>query len=265
MGPKVDLRVAKILAASGFAPYRQIPGLDILVPFTLDGFVDPYQLNLFALSASRAAKLAERGVLVEKPGQVPAAGLELGAARLSKFPYARHLAQRWNAGASADERLWTAITLHAFAHDKSAGSAADQWAALERAYVLALELVNEVPTVPRLLTATRLAAEVGYRALAVEMIRHALKTMQSGATNLYGEPFLLPEGSFESVRPAGPVEGLVLYATLAAHERLRAFSSFFTGVEGLAELRLAALLGYSDGEMSRRLELLVQRVAFAPR
>jgi hypothetical protein len=89
--------------------------------------------------------------------------------------------------------------------------------------------------------------------------------MRSGATNLLDEPFLLPDGSFESVRPAGPVEGLVLYATLAAHERLRAFSSYFTGVDGLAELRLAALLGYADGEMSRRLELVEQRAGSTPR
>lgn len=264
VGTKVDLRVAKVLDESGFAPYRQIPGLDILVPFSPGGFVDAYQLNLFALSKTRAAKLAERGVLAEKPGQAPAIGPDVGAMRLSKLPYARHLADRWRVVSPADERLWMALSLHAFAHDSQA-SAADRWVALERAFVVSLERVNEVATVPRLLTATRLAAEVGHRALAVEMARDALTTMRSGATNLYGEPFLLPDSSFEAVRPTGPVEGLVLYATLTAHERLRAFSSFFTAVDGLTELRLAALLGYSDGEMSRRLTLVEQRAILAAR
>lgn len=263
VGAKVDLRVTKILDAQGFAPYRQIPGLDVLVPFDPTGFVDAYQLNLFALSHRRAAKLAERGVLAEKPGQVPQVGLDVGAARLSKLPYAQHLSERWRASSSTDERLWTTFTLHVFAHDET-HAAADRWVALERAFTLALERLNEVATVPRLLTATRIAAEVGQRALAVEMARDAVISMRSGATNLYGEPFLLPDGSFESVRPAGPVEGLVLSAALTAYERLRAFSSFFTGVQGLAELRLAALLGYSDGEMSRRLNLVEQRAAFAP-
>ena len=102
------------------------------------------------------------------------------------------------------------------------------------------------------------------RGLAVRTVRDALSAMRSG-DDLLDEPFLLPDRSFESVRPTGPVAGLVLYATLAAHERLRAFSSAFTGIEGLADLRLADLLGYSDGEMSRRLKLLEQRVALTSR
>ncbi len=264
VGTKVDLRVAKVLDDAGFAPYRQIPGLDILVPFVPGEFIDAYHLNLFALSKGRAAKLATRGVLAEKPGQVPTVDRGIGLARLSNLPYARHMAERWRDGLSTDERLSTALALHTFAHDPHV-SAADRWVALERAFALALERLNEVATVPRLLTATRLAAEVGHRGLAVEMVRDALTTMRSGATNLYVEAFLMPDGSFESVRPAGPVEGLVLYATLTAYERLRAFSSYFTGIDGLADLRLAALLGYSDAEMSRRLMLVEQRAALPPR
>jgi FkbM family methyltransferase len=265
VGTKVDLRVAKVLATSGFAPYRQVPGLDILVPFALDGFVDPYQLTLFAVNNTRAKQLVERGVLADKRGQLPALRLHLGAGRLSSLPYAQHLSARWSGASSADERLWMTFALHSYAHEDPHATAADRWAALERAFALALERLNEVATVPRLLTATRLAAEVGQRSLAVVMVRDALSEMREGATNLLTEPFLMPDRSFESIRPAGPVEGLVLSATLTAHERLRAFSSFFKGIEGLADLRLAALLGYADGEMSRRRQLVQQRASFGPR
>ena len=264
VGTNVDLRVAKTLAASGFAPYRQIPGLDVLVPFALDGFVDPYQLNLFAVGQTRATELVRRRVLAEKLGEVPAEGERRGAHRLTNLPYARHLSARWRGSPSADKRLWRALALNAFALEDEHAPAADRWAALEQALALSLERVSESATVPRLLTATRLAAEAGMRGLAVRTVRDALSAMRSG-DDLLDEPFLLPDRSFESVRPTGPVAGLVLYATLAAHERLRAFSSAFTGIEGLADLRLADLLGYSDGEMSRRLKLLEQRVALTSR
>ncbi|MBK9263353.1 MAG: FkbM family methyltransferase [Polyangiaceae bacterium] len=265
VGTKVDLRVAKWLADAGFAAYRQIPGLDVLVPFALDGFVDPYQLNLFAVARSRAAELAERGVLADKLGTVPDVGLDRGAVRLEKLPYARHLSARWQGAPSADKRLWTALALHAYAHEEERAPAAERWAALERALSLALERLNESATVPRLLTVARLAAETGMRGLAVRTVRDALEVMRSGEADLLDEPFLLPDHSFESVRPTGPAPGLVLYATLAAHERLRAFSSAFTGTEGIAELRLADLFGYFDSEMSRRLKLLEQRAAIVAR
>lgn len=258
-GKQVDLRVARLLAELGFAPYRHLPGLDVLVPCKLGDFLDPYQLNLFAIGRARAAKLVERGVLAEQMGVVPSVPTERGTQRLSKFPYARHLSLRWQKSVSTDERLWQVFALHAFAHDETHVAAANRWAALERAFALALDRVNERDTVPRLLTATRLAAETGMRELAVRMVHDALSAMRSGATNLLDEPVLLPESAFETVRVAGPVDGLVLSAVLAAHERLRAYSSAYTGDDGLVELRLAALLGYSDGEMSRRLELLEQR------
>lgn len=265
VGAKVDLTVAKMLNDLGFAPYRQLPGLDILVPFALDGFVDPYQLNLFAVSNSRAYKLAARGVLAKKLGSLPKVQLESSVQRLSKWPYARHLSSRWNGPVSSDERLATILALHAYVHEGAQASASDRWAAAEQALSLALDRVNESATVPRLLTATRLAAEMGMRGLAVRTVRDALSALRSGKTDLLDEPFLLPDSSFELVRPAGPVEGVVLSATLAAHERLRAFSSLFTGLEGLPDLRLAALLGYADAEMSRRRELLERRAARSAR
>lgn len=260
VGTSVDLRVANILAEMGYAPYRHLPGLDILVPFVLTGFVDPYQLNLFGVSASRADKLARRGVLAEKLGQSLTLTLELGTQRLTRLPYARHLASAWSGSASADKHLWMLLALHAFAHEEQ-HAAADRWAALEKALTLALDRVNERATVPRLLTATRLAAETGMRGLAVRTVRDALQLLRSGTPNLLDEPFLMPDATFDAVRPAGPVEGLVFAAALRAHERLRAFSSFFTGVEALEDLRFSALLGYSEGEMSRRLELVTQRAS----
>lgn len=260
VGTNVDLRVANLLSDMGFAPYRHLPGLDVLVPFVLTGFVDPYQLNLFAVSSSRATKLARRGVLAEKLGEVPTLPLDFGAKRLAGLPYVRHLTSRWDPSASLDKRLWTLLGLHAYAHDEQ-HAASDRWAALEKALTLALDRVNERATVPRLLTATRLATETGMRGLAVRTVRDALPILRSGGTNLLDEPFLMPDGTLDLLRPAGPVDGLVLSAALTAHERLRAFSSFFTGPEALGDLRFTALLGYAEGEMSRRLELVNQRAA----
>jgi FkbM family methyltransferase len=256
-----DLRVAKILAEAGFAPYRHVPGLDVLAPFDLGGFVDPYQLNLFAVSSARAKRLVEKGILAEKIGDPPEVTEDPGAERLAQFPYARFLAARWQGAPSADKRLWTAFALHSFAHQESDAPASVRLGALEKALSVSLERLNEAASVPRLLTVARLAAETGARGLAVRTVRDALTTLRSGAEDLLDEPFLLPDRSFESVRPTGPVAGLVLYATIAAHERLRTYSSAFTGLEGLAELRLAELLGYADDEMSRRLRLLELRAA----
>jgi FkbM family methyltransferase len=262
-GKEVDLSLATRLGKMGYAPYRHLPGLDVLVPFSPGGFLDPYQLNLFAASPARAAALAAKGILAEGAGEVPAVDAERGARRLARFPYARWLAPRWQGAPSADGRLWTALSLHAFAHEEASAPAATRWAALEKALSLSLERVNERPTAARLLTAGRLAWEVGARALAVRTLKDAIAALRSGDGAELDEPFACPEPAWEERPPRGPVEGLALAAALSRHERLRAFSSFFTGLDGLEDLRLFALLGYPDDEMGRRLSLLERRAEVA--
>jgi len=258
-GSAVDLSLARQLAARGLSPYRHVPGLDVLAPVDLEGFVDPYQLNLFAASRARAASLAANGILSEGVVAAPSVPLDRGARRLARLPYARFLAAQWQGARSGDARLHVLLSLHAFAHEEVSAGAAARCAALEAALSLALERVNERTSVPRLLTAARLAWETGARSLAVRTLRDAIAALEAEGEGALDEPFLCPHPSAEDRPPRGPVEGMILAAAIAQHERLRAFSSFFTGLDGVRALRLFGLLGYPDEEMRRRLALLEQR------
>jgi len=253
LGAKANLGLARALAAEGRAAYRHLPGLDLLVPQKLEGALDPFQLNLFAASSARARALAERGLLAASMADPPKVDPARGARALSRFPYARALP------GSADARLGELLSLYAFAHEEVEAPPSSRFSALDRALVLSLARLNEAPSAARLCTTARLAWENGSRGLALRVLKDAIATFFATPEIPLDEPFLLPDPAYAERSLLGPVAGLVLASAMAQYEKLRAFSSFFTGLDGLAELRTFCLLGYRDDAMRRRLSMLERR------
>lgn len=59
------MHLVEAFAALGYASYRLVPGLDLLVPFNPEERVDGFLLNLFCCKPDRSARLAARGVLLD--------------------------------------------------------------------------------------------------------------------------------------------------------------------------------------------------------
>lgn len=73
-GERLNLALADRLAAAGYAPYRLLPGDNVLVPWDRAVPLDPFQLNLFACKPDRAAGLERAGALLRAaPPLVPCA------------------------------------------------------------------------------------------------------------------------------------------------------------------------------------------------
>lgn len=66
-GDDLHMELVQDFAALGYASYRLVPGLDVLVPFAAESAPDSYLLNLFCCKIDRAEQLATRGFLVGAP------------------------------------------------------------------------------------------------------------------------------------------------------------------------------------------------------
>jgi len=64
-GAELHMELVQAFTELGYNSYRLVPGLNLLVPFDDKEPVDGYLLNLFSCKPDRAAKLADRGFLVD--------------------------------------------------------------------------------------------------------------------------------------------------------------------------------------------------------
>jgi len=99
-GTDLHLELVQNFAALGYDSYRLVPGLDLLVPFDPESPADGYLLNLFGCKPDRAAKLAERGFLLDSTSSPSTAGAALSAEIKSNSKYNwRHTIAKTSYGA----------------------------------------------------------------------------------------------------------------------------------------------------------------------
>lgn len=262
-GNDLHLGLVQAFAALGYASYRLVPGLDLLVPFDDTAAPDGFLLNLFSCKPDRAARLAAAGFLVEKPaGARPGyvGGAQNWRSSLARLPYAAPLAASWErtvaAGKSGD--VEDALALYAASREASR-PAAERYAALEKAYLSLKNLCAREPAYLRLSTLARLARDYGARtACAMALARLCESLMKRGGADP-GEPFLAPGARFDSVPPGDALGDWIVAGALEELERAGAFSSFYTGQAARERLEIIRDLGFGSAEMQRRLNLLRRR------
>lgn len=266
----LDQNVARALAGQGYASYRLVPGLGLLVPFDVDAPPDGFLLNLFACKPDRAAQLAARGLLLTaddvargRQAAQRASSSEAWAwpQALGGLAYARGLAERWAGTALHDPRrpqLEAALALHAMSRDPGV-PLADRYGALE-ASVSALQALCDVdPAALRQASLARAASEHGDRTVAVRALRELGARIIERKKVDSDEPFLAPLARFDEVSPGRSIGNWALGTVLEALERQDAFSSFYTGKGSLDRLRSIQALGFASPEMFRRLKLVEHR------
>jgi len=259
-GKDLHLELVEDFAALGYASYRLVPGLDLLVPFDAGAEVDGFLLNLFCCKPDRAARVAAAGYLVEARSRTDnLAGARDWHGKLAKLPYAAQLAAGWErtVAAGKSRAVEEALSLHAASREASR-PAAERFAALEAGYTRLGELCAAEPTYQRLSSLARLARAYGARGVAVKTLARLGESLQHGAADP-GEPFLAPGERFDTVPPRGALENWMLAATLEEFERAGAYSSFYTGLAARQRLEIIRQLGYGSAEMQRRLSLLQRR------
>lgn len=265
----VSKELVQAFAALGYASYRLLPGLRVLVPFEVEEPHDKYLLNLFCCKRDRAASLAAQGLLlttdVSPLDRSNAVISQLKAAyswqhSLGGLPYGKLLAHRWQNSAPTSHRSETEVALSFYAMSRD-----DSLGAVERTDALraSLELLRAVcasdPSHLRLASLARVARDHGDRQLSVTALqRLAAELIKDNHVEL-DEPFLAPADRFDHIAPGQPMGNWVLAAVLEELEKLLTFSSFYTGIAAIDRLKIIESLGYPSMEMRRRLKMVQDR------
>jgi hypothetical protein len=227
------------------------------------------QLNLFACKPDRALKLAADGKLAQRGEAVETRPARSAwAAYLEEAPYARDLAGRWpvRAGLFSVPGLKVYLEgLALFAQSRDAKlDAALRLGMLQRAADRVQEAAAAKDTLPRLLTAARLAWELGRRAGAFQLLRTAGERIALEGSSLLREPLLSPSPRYEHKATGAPAEEWVACAVGEQWEKLHALSSYFTGTQSLGVLEFMAKAPFRSPEMERRRQLIRIRSGTQP-
>ncbi len=270
-GNAFHLELAQSFMNIGYRSYRLIPGLNILAPFSMGEKPDAYQLNLFCCKDDCAESLRQQGLLVSSsmedslPADFPA---PLWIDYLQGFPYVIRLVHLWqvycqeHAGASGWQIHQQALS--AYAVSRLPGySISDRYEALTKGYGLMTGLLQSQPTVSRLLTATRMAMDLGYREDAVNMLNLLYGYFESGQEFSVNEPFLSVSGRLAELDPGNDFGQWLIYGVLETREICRSFSSYFTGKNSLPDLELMRTSPFYSDEMARRRQLIRKRFGVA--
>lgn len=273
-GADVHLELVNLFHEIGYASYRLVPGLDILVPFDPQGLVDGYLLNLFCCKPDRARRLAELGRLVqpEDIASLPQARDLLRRLNaddaygwrnvLGTHPYGIRLTPRWrnSTDKGLESEIAQAISLHAIAHDQTL-CARDRFAGLTACIEGLISVCNQQAGFLRTLSLARVAREFGARAMAVQALNILVNQIMSSNQVNAAEPFLAASRYFDAIDPREAVGEWVLCSALEELERNSAYSSFYTGLSAIDRLLAIEKLGFGSPEMARRLDLVRQRFA----
>jgi protein O-GlcNAc transferase len=261
-GEGLQLELVQAFADLGYASYRLVPGLDLLVPFGPGPAQDDYLLNLFCCKPDRAALLARRGFLLDGgAAQVPQAAPRHGwRSALASLPYGLQLEKLWEQAPAADDRVKVEQALGWYACSKDMSlSAAERFGALEAAFKLLNELCLHRPDHLRRASLARVAQDYGARSVAIDALRQlATAISERGEVDL-SEPFLAPGERFDYVSVGESFGNWAYAGVIEQLELLSSYSSFYVAEMGRPRLELIRSLGFGSDEMERRLDLLQQR------
>lgn len=265
-GAEHNDEMVRAFAGLGYAAWRLVPSLQLLVPVSPDSesFTRSPPLNLFFCKAERAAALAAEGRLV--PAAAPPARGTVALHDGFDLPFARQWTDAWRewlekdraalpAAGSADYRR--ALDHYALSRDDGA-AAADRWAHLAAALdSLQAAACAEAP-VERRLTHARLLYEVGLDRHACELIESLIPVLMAGRLDI-AEPFLPPCPRYERIAPAESVADWLLAACLEQMEVVNCLSGFLDPAGSLRRLRDIRDLGFGDAAILNRIGLIVGR------
>ncbi len=275
-GSQLHLDLARQFAELGYASYRLVPGLQLLVPFDRERPSDGFLLNLFCCKPDRARQLAAQGFLLQAPAAGRAPGIEpmtpdpaepsIHAEHgwrhtLAGLPYGAMLSDTWEQTAAAAGRaeVEKALALYCASLDVRR-SAAERFGALEAGFHQMAALCDQAPSHLRWASLARMAADCGARSVAVEALRKLAAVIERRQQVDTSEPFVAPAKRFDAIAPgAAGLAAWVVAAVAEELERLDSFSSFYTEAAAKPRLDLIRSLGFGSDEMVRRRNLVHRR------
>jgi len=245
----------------GYAPYRLVPGLRILIPFETEGEIEPFQLNLFFCKPRQAKLLERRGFLATgQHADISTPNLCGWQDFLGEFSYAKKLAERWARGRHKDispaARDYEAVLAFYGLSRQKNRHPGSRYAALRQALEKLVALIQTDSSPPRLMTLARIYADMGLRSKALDVLAQ-LRGMGDNLLLTYTtEPFLAVSARFDSVDPGEDFVKWITSSILDQWELLRHYSSYFSGMASLEDMEALQKFGFCKQDIERRIELV---------
>lgn len=268
-GDSLHLELVEAFSAIGYASYRLLPGLDVLIPFNPEDSIDDFLLNLFSCKSDCAAQLAKRGLLILNSQLAINIQPYLCESRYawkntcSNKPYHKSILPNLEKYFQApDDFLEKGLICHAISHDESLPPQI-RAEALGQAFAIFQRQSDPQKNPLRLLSFARVCAEYGMQGVATVALGHFFAfLMQNGEIEI-NEPFLPPLSRFDCIPPKENIEEWLIAAAMEGIELYSSYSSFFTEKKFLERLQAINNLGFASDEMKRRLELVISRFKLA--
>jgi len=261
-GATVNHGLLDAISALGMGLYRHLPGLNVLVPLTPSDADDGFLLNVFGCSPERAQSLAAQGLLVSENMELPeievAGAGDFVADWVEARPWSRCL---WPTRSAVSDRPGALVYLAAIAEliraeDPQRGIV-ERIARARRGMANLLVSIRSECNVSRLLSAARVAMDLGQRSASVVMLGEIAKGLaQAGAdvASWVPEPFLPPDRRHDDLSPANP-DAKDLLSIMVEEPLLErcAFSQYFLGKRGLPLLERVAQNPLHSAAATRRI------------
>lgn len=280
-GNDLHLDLVRQFSELGYQSYRLVPGLNTLIPFNENDPIDDFLLNLFCCKPDRAGHLASQGFLVDLETHHASShakdaylNLHMSSAddphgwheELIKHPYGKLLAKQWVEHSvemeengqpnEIDEPLY----LYALSRNQSLPMP-ERFAYLEASFFNLRQLCENQPTYLRLSSLARVASDYGARIIANNALEQLCNNIFKQQSVNTVEPFLAPGKRYELI-PPNTLDSIWNWIASAALEELirtQAFSSYYTGLPSLQNLKILLKLEFASDEMKRRHDLMEQR------
>lgn len=265
-GDEFHLELVQQFSALGYQCFRLIPGLNALVPVSLEQKVDDYLLNLFAAKPDRVAALAAAGWLLPELHRSATAAetqdISRGLQVLQEMPDARSLASPWSSRewSAAQQAVQQALAAWAVVQDVAMSMARRYQALIQSYRQLKQQCQPGCPAV-RWASLARIALALGERLTAVQALNAMLLELEGGSPLCLDEPFLCPEATFDVIEPSGAIEDWLEAAGLLALLKAERHTSFFALDEARLRLEQVCGLGYATNAVQSWLALLDSRDA----
>jgi FkbM family methyltransferase len=261
-GDAVNHELLQAIGDLGMQVYRHLPGLNVLVPLDTSESADGYLLNVFGCSRERARLLAAEGLLITEPSELPeidVAGAEsFVRSWTEKRPWTSCL---WPAGHSGEGRPAAPVYFAALAElirsEDEARDPCERLARARRGLSNLMVAMKAECNVSRLLSAARVAMDLGERTASVDMlggIVNLVLSQRGAVAPLLPEPFLPPDRRHDDLAPKEALPSDVL-STMVGEAFLdrTAFSTYFIVQQAPPLLRCLAANPLRSSAVDRRI------------
>ena len=262
-GRTINTELIGAFGTFGYRPYRLIPGVGTLIPFSAEEAADPFLLNIFFCRDDKARRLEDEDIIVT---------LRDAPSMDDYSPIRDHLEHAAYANATGLTALAEGITrtrndyldmLAAYLRSRdTAVSRPDRTASLSAALDIARALTagNE-RSITRLTTCARVAIDAGARKFSMAIVGTILKLFHAHHPLNFCEPFLPASSRYDRIDPGIRIHHWLYSSALELWIKKHSYSSYLSGENAVPFMEELRIQGFLDEDTTAWIDFATTALA----